>query len=68
MFRRLAAGSAAAGSVFFLAAWLYQRGSISTLWGIQPLPAITSAVCLAGVAIALIVGELVAKPSDSDSL
>jgi hypothetical protein len=67
-FRRLAVGIAAAGSVFFLAAWLYQRSSVSTLWGIQPLPAITSAVCLAGVAITLIVGELLVKQRDSDSL
>jgi len=64
--RRLAAGIAAVGSLLFAAAWLYERKHFFKLWGIEPLPALVSAICLAGVAITLVVGEFVARPSDSD--
>jgi len=64
--RRLAAGIAAAGSLLFAATWLYQRNRPFRLLGIDPLPGLVSAICLAGVAITLIVGEFVARAGASD--
>ncbi len=67
MFRRLAAAIAVGGALFFAAVCVYERRAVSLVLGIDPAAAIISCVCLAGVAVTLLVGEYLAKKSPPSS-